>query len=59
MANFCGQFVEKNAREDLVFEVSCFFLFLDVPSLMARDEGSLVGHGLRIMCGSDEKYKGS
>jgi hypothetical protein len=50
---------EKCSDEDLVFEVSCFFFSLDVPSLMAGDQGSLVGHGLRIMCGSDEKYKGS
>jgi hypothetical protein len=32
-----------------------FFFFLDVPSLITRKQGSLVGQRLRIMCGSDEK----
>jgi hypothetical protein len=55
--------MEKNVPNwDLAFEILFYFIYLfifDVPSLMVGDQGSLVGHGLRIMCGSDEKYKGS
>jgi len=47
--------MEKNVPNwDLAFG-GFFFFFLDVPSLITRNQGSLVGHRVRIMCGSDEK----